>query len=87
MIFQLPPIVRTPEEKALFTQVYTSPYFFSAQVCESLFVQRRMIELQTVFRQKDLSFVRLLDNIRMSRVDYDDLEMVKHQVRQSLCRV
>ena len=83
-LFQLPPIVRTPEERALFSQVYSSPYFFSAKVFDSLFVQLQMIELQTVYRQKELSFVRLLDNIRMSRIDYDDLETINQRVCQTL---
>ncbi|NNE29168.1 MAG: AAA family ATPase, partial [Saprospiraceae bacterium] len=71
-LFQLPPVVRSDVERRMFTQTYKSPYFFSAHVMRQAPVQ--MIELQEAYRQTSRHFLRILDNVRMSHADYDDLE-------------
>ena len=71
-LFQLPPVVSRDVEKQLFQTVYSSPYFFSARILQE--VTMEMIELQKVYRQENRHFLRLLDAIRLNRLDYDDLE-------------
>jgi ATP-dependent DNA helicase PIF1 len=71
-LFQLPPVVSSHAERYVFTEIYDSPYFFSAKVFANFEMQ--MFELQKVFRQEEKHFIRLLDNIRLNRIDYDDLE-------------
>lgn len=72
-LFQLPPVVATEIEKQLFRTTYESPYFFSAKVIQPP-VTMEMIELRTVYRQENRHFLRLLDSIRLNRLDYDELE-------------
>ncbi len=79
-LFQLPPVVSTPEEQQFFQTYYETPYFFSAKV----FMQTpsvsyepfemEMLELKKVYRQEARHFVRLLDAVRIGAIDYDDLE-------------
>ncbi len=71
-LFQLPPVVSSPEEKILFKTYYESPYFFSAHLFENL--EMEMIELHRIYRQEERHFIRLLDAVRTNSVDYDDLE-------------
>ncbi|MBL7815482.1 MAG: AAA family ATPase [Saprospiraceae bacterium] len=87
-LFQLPPVVSTPEEQHFFQTYYDSPYFFSAKVFqdtpspkESLRTvypdfefEMEMMELKKVYRQEARHFVRLLDAVRLGTIDYDDLE-------------
>ena len=60
-LYQLPPVV-TGAEREIFKTHYASPYFFDAKVCESL--DLTLIALEKVYRQKDQSFITLLNAIR-----------------------
>ncbi len=71
-LFQLPPVVSSPEEKMLFQTYYDSPYFFSADVVND--IELEMLELRKVYRQEERHFIRLLDAIRLNRADQDDLD-------------
>ncbi len=71
-LFQLPPVVSSEAEAALFTSYYESPYFFSAKVFEESF-ELEKLELRKVYRQENRYFLRLLDAIRVNQIDYDDL--------------
>lgn len=62
-LLQLPPVVTTKEEAALFSRRYTSPFFFSAKVLDDLIIAP--IELERVFRQQDPAFVSILNRIRL----------------------
>ncbi len=80
-LFQLPPVVASPEEQHFFQTHYDSPYFFSAKVfrendiyTEGGLFELEMMELTKVYRQEARHFIRLLDAVRMGEVDYDDLE-------------
>lgn len=77
-LFQLPPIVSSPEEKLFFQQHYDSPHFFSANVFKKGF-KYEMIELKKVYRQSERHFVRLLDAVREGELDYDDLEVLNER--------
>ncbi|MCH2044072.1 MAG: DEAD/DEAH box helicase [Saprospiraceae bacterium] len=72
-LFQLPPVVATPEEAQLFQTKYESPYFFSAKVLEQDDFPIQMVELSEVYRQANRRFIRLLDAVRLNKIDYDDL--------------
>jgi ATP-dependent DNA helicase PIF1 len=81
-LFQLPPVVASPEEQQFFQTYYDSPYFFSAKVFRETdiytatggYFELEMMELTKVYRQEARHFIRLLDAVRMGEVDYDDLE-------------
>lgn len=70
-LFQLPPIVATDVEAAMFQLQYESPYFFSSKVLEDF--ELEMIELQKVYRQENRHFLKLLEAVRLNRLDYDTL--------------
>lgn len=72
-LFQLPPVVSTEAEARLFTQRYESPYFFSADVMKDENFDMEMVELRKVYRQENRHFLQLLENIRLSQIDFDDL--------------
>jgi len=73
-LFQLPPVVATQEERVIFSTLYPSPYFFSAEVFEDDNFEMEMLELNKIYRQEERHFIRLLDAVRTNRMDYDDLE-------------
>lgn len=60
-LFQLPPIV-TEQTKSLFKREYKTPKFFSAHSISKL--SPVGVELVKPFRQKDILFINLLQNIR-----------------------
>lgn len=70
-LYQLPPVVASQTEKFYFSNLYESPYFFSAQVFRKGF-QLFMIELSRVFRQSDNQFIRILDKIRRNEVEDEE---------------
>lgn len=79
-LFQLPPVV-TNEEKAVFFQHYTSPYFFAAKVFkpQDLFAEAfemTKVELTKIYRQKDEAFIRVLNAIRENKATQDDLNFL-----------
>ncbi len=77
-IFQLEPVVQRDKPEAEILQtLYKTPYFFEAHVFRRLANEGRpllSIELQKVYRQRDLSFVGLLDKIRRSEASWDDVQ-------------
>lgn len=84
-LFQLPPVVSHPERDAYLSR-YASPFFFSADVIEEL---RRngcfeCIELVTVYRQKDESYVHLLNGLRNASLTHAELQCLNKQVRENV---
>ena len=77
-LFQLPPVVATEVEKQLFQTTYSSPYFFSSKVLKPP-VTLEMIELHQVYRQENKFFLRLLEGIRLNRLDYEELEALNER--------
>ncbi len=71
-LYQLPPVVSSPEEKEYFQQFYQSPFFFSAKVMKNI-PNFEIIELNQIFRQNELKFIRLLNKIRLNEIDEEDL--------------
>jgi ATP-dependent DNA helicase PIF1 len=80
-LFQLPPVVSTPEEIQFFQTHYESPFFFSAKIFQEPIKGSHTegfalegLELNKVYRQEARHFIRLLDSVRMNEIDYDDLD-------------
>jgi ATP-dependent DNA helicase PIF1 len=78
-LFQLPPVVATPEEQNYFRTYYESPYFFSAKIFQANHLNPEPFELEgfelnKVYRQENRHFIRLLDAVRLNQIDYDDLD-------------
>lgn len=70
-LYQLPPVVSRDEE-GIFNGHYETPYFFSAHIMSQLKLE--VIELEKVYRQKDETFVGLLNRIRNNSVEPTDIE-------------
>lgn len=73
-LFQLPPVVSDAEWE-LMKGHYRSPFFFSAKVIENnppLF-----IELKKIYRQKEETFISLLNNIRHNQINAADLKLLE----------
>ncbi|MEI9958294.1 MAG: AAA family ATPase [Ferruginibacter sp.] len=70
-LHQLPPVAQNHEWNIL-QEYYSSPFFF-----DSLAIKKQMpllIELNKIYRQKEDSFVRLLNKVRNNQMDADDFE-------------
>lgn len=79
-LYQLPPVV-TRSEQAMFSEVYDSPYFFSAHVLVDGHASFHYIELQTIYRQKDEAFIHLLNTIRNNSATAEDLVRLNARVQ------
>jgi ATP-dependent DNA helicase PIF1 len=77
-LFQLPPVVRQ-QEGVLLNQHYPSPYFFSAKSYAEL--GAAVMELTEIHRQRDRSFIQLLNNVRHAQLDYDDFEFLNSKLQ------
>lgn len=80
-IFQLEPVVKE-DDRQLLQPFYPSLFFFDAKVFRQ--VQPVAIELKTVYRQTDPSFIRLLDDIRTSQVTDADLRLLNNRVEDEV---
>jgi ATP-dependent exoDNAse (exonuclease V) alpha subunit len=69
-LYQLPPVVEH-REREYFREAYGSEYFFSAEVVQKH--KFRIVELNDIFRQKDLQFIGILNAIRHNDVTGDHL--------------
>ncbi|MBF1061685.1 MAG: AAA family ATPase [Prevotellaceae bacterium] len=76
-IFQLEPVVKE-DDRQLLQPFYPSSFFFDAKVFR--LVQPVAIELKTIYRQTDPTFIHLLDNIRTSQVTDTDLKLLNSRV-------
>ena len=69
-LYQLPPVVKREEEE-IFRSFYKSPYFFSSN--SYLETKIKIIELTKVYRQKDDSFINLLNKVRINDISYPEI--------------
>jgi PIF1-like helicase/Helix-turn-helix domain/HRDC domain/Helicase len=70
-LHQLPPVAQN-HEWSILQEYYSSPFFF-----DSMAIKEQMpllIELNKIYRQKEDSFVRLLNKVRNNQMDADDFE-------------
>lgn len=82
-LFQLPPIIASPEERHILHQEYDSPYFFSSHVIQNE-SDVHTIELSHVYRQDNMRFVNLLDRVRKRDIDYDDIEELNERYYENI---
>ena len=68
--FQLEPVVKRDEWQIL-CKYYKTPYFFSANVFQSIPLVQ--IELKKVYRQNDEMFINILDKVRLNQVVKKDI--------------
>lgn len=78
-LFQLPPVIASPEEKEYFRTWYESPYFYDAKIFHHGFSLRHY-ELNKVYRQDERQFIKLLDHIRTGTFDWDDIDEINSRV-------
>lgn len=78
-LYQLPPVV-TSRDRDIFGTVYPSPYFFDARAFAGMDVE--LLELGTVYRQKEDRFIRLLNAVRDNAVTITDLSLLNVRVNE-----
>lgn len=76
-LFQLPPVVIS-REKEIFSQLYDSPYFFSAKALAD--IKLEIIELEKVYRQSEGQFLETLNRIRDGVVLDSDIAWLNERV-------
>lgn len=74
-LFQLPPVIASVEERNYLKDNYSTPYFFSSKVIENE-IDLKGIELTKVYRQRDRSFLNLLEEIRNNTADWEVLSQI-----------
>jgi tetratricopeptide (TPR) repeat protein len=78
-IFQLEPVtIKNSGEQEIIREIYSSPYFYNAKVFEK--VNLFTIELQKVYRQRDSSFITLLDKVRTKEITSADIDKINTRV-------
>lgn len=80
-LFQLSPVVEN-EARELLEERYPSPYFFSAKVFNDCDI--RPIELANIYRQKDSSFMELLNRVRNKEHTNEDLDILNKRVQKDM---
>jgi len=90
-LYQLPPVV-VGEERELLKKQYPSPYFFDAQVMQTLFSSEEsphleLVELEKIYRQKDDSFIDLLNSIRNKTMTDEQITLLNGRYRENLDRL
>lgn len=76
-LYQLPPVAKSNERQAI-ENIYSNIYFFNSLVMQEILDKKDnfiYIELEKVFRQKDKSFIDILQKIRTR--DLNDNEALK----------
>jgi ATP-dependent DNA helicase PIF1 len=81
-LFQLPPIVKR-DEKSIFLDLYDSPFFFSSHVIKNSPADLKIVKLETIYRQQDINFINILNNIRNGSVTYKELELINNHVTEN----
>ncbi|MEO7314442.1 MAG: helix-turn-helix domain-containing protein [Ginsengibacter sp.] len=70
-LYQLPPVAPR-NDWGILQEYYPSPFFFDSYVIKEQ--MPLLIELTTIYRQKEHSFVNLLNKVRNNFMDADDFE-------------
>ncbi len=75
--FQLEPVA-SRQEWDILRLFYQTPYFFGAAVFRQ--IRLTQIELKKVYRQKEVEFLSLLDNVRVGMARPQDLKLINTRV-------
>ncbi len=70
-LYQLPPVAKR-EEMNILQQFYSSEFFFDSRVIKEQMPM--LIELNKIYRQKEDSFVDILNKVRNNNMNADDFE-------------
>lgn len=76
-LYQLAPVVSGKTEREFYTDRYASPWFFDASVWKHTTL--RTVVLETVYRQKDPEFQRVLNALRDGTIDADTGRMLNER--------
>ena len=76
-LLQLPPVVKN-DEWNLLSSFYKGIYFFNSQILNAY--PPLVIELTTIFRQKDDEFIDLLNNLRNNRFTEQNITLLNSKV-------
>jgi len=82
-LFQLPPVVDNNSCQYI-KQHYDSEYFFAAKVFQEYFY--KMVELTKVFRQKDKSFINILNRIRINNQSFNDMVQINQRTLNNVTK-
>lgn len=74
---QLPPVVQDYEWSIL-SQHYKTPFFFSSHAFQEM--QPVYIELKKIYRQSEVTFINLLENVRKNQISAADLELLNSRL-------
>ncbi|MFN3752758.1 helix-turn-helix domain-containing protein [Flavobacterium sp.] len=77
-LLQLPPVVRDEEWRTL-SKYYKGKFFFHAHVIERN--PPLYIELSTIFRQTDDTFISVLNNLRNNKITKEDIQVLNQFVK------
>lgn len=77
-LYQLPPVLSSESERHYLSQLYETPYFYSAHVFRDSF-DIQLVELHHVYRQEEYQFIQLLDKVRTRYIDQDDLDEINRR--------
>lgn len=78
-IFQLEPVTKKSSgEYKIIKEFYGSPYFYHANIFKQ--IKLVSIELQKVYRQKNMEFIRLLDKVRTKEIGNEDIAKLNQRV-------
>ncbi len=80
-LHQLPPVV-TNQQKEMFSQLYESPYFFSAHVMDECSFE--IIELHTIYRQDDNELIEILNAVRNNSIEDHHLDRLNSRFDESI---
>jgi len=75
-LLQLPPVVKE-EEWSILSSYYESPYFFSSKLIQQQ--QPAFIELNKIYRQKDIQFIDVLNQVRNNELNHSGYEILLQQ--------
>jgi GTPase SAR1 family protein len=75
-LFQLPPVANDSEY--IFSNYYESPYFFDAKCFKKFNIAT--VELSKVYRQKEESFINILNEIRNGKISNESLDIINSRV-------
>lgn len=78
-LLQLPPVVKNEEWETLKTY-YESPFFFDSKVLKAH--PPVYIELETIYRQSDVTFTQILNNLRYNRLSEQDVSILNQKVKK-----
>ena len=82
-LFQLPPVVgKELDVERYLKYKYGTIYFYGAPVCDEKAFH--VLELKTVFRQKDLSFIEMLNHIREGNPLWSEIQKLNSRKRVPL---